>query len=425
MIREISTMDRPIERSRWTLKRRLWIALLAVAAVAGAAVLARPVVRWLAADTSVELSQVRIGTVSRGDLERDFSVQGRIVAAFHPTLYSPAAGTVERIAQPGEAVALGAVLARVLSPELESRLKQEESTLASLAADLERQRILARQTNLQNEREAELYRVRLEAARRGMERAERTRAEGLLNAVQYEEAQDALRVAGLELEAAEQAALFEGETLDFDVRNRESLVERQRLVVEELRRQVEELAIRSPAAGVVARFDVEDRDAVAAGQAIAGVVDLSAFEAEIQVPEAYAAELAPGTPALILYEGREWPGEVRVVSPEVAASQIRCTVAFADPEPEGLRQNQRVTARLVLESKPGVLKVPRGPFVEAGGGRQAYVVDDGLAVARSVQLGVLSVSEVEVVAGLEEGERIIVSDTARFEGALTVLLRGH
>jgi len=69
------------------------------------------------------------------------------------------------------------------------------------------------------------------------------------------------------------------------------------------------------------------------------------------------------------------------------------------------------------------MKVPRGPFLEAGAGRQAYVLEDGIAVLRPIRVGSLSVSEVEIVSGLEIGDQIIISDTARFQGAERILLR--
>jgi len=82
-----------------------------------------------------------------------------------------------------------------------------------------------------------------------------------------------------------------------------------------------------------------------------------------------------------------------------------------------------VSARLVLDRRSNVLKVPRGPFVESGGGRVVYVVADGLARRRNVTLGAVSVTEVEIVDGLSEGEQIVLSDIAPFENAATVLLR--
>ena len=70
-----------------------------------------------------------------------------------------------------------------------------------------------------------------------------------------------------------------------------------------------------------------------------------------------------------------------------------------------------------------MLKVPRGPFLEEGGGRWAYVVQDGLATRRTIAVGAVSVSEVEIADGLEIGDEIVLSDMSRFDGADTVLLR--
>jgi HlyD family secretion protein len=98
-------------------------------------------------------------------------------------------------------------------------------------------------------------------------------------------------------------------------------------------------------------------------------------------------------------------------------------VAFAGAVPEGLRQSQRLAVRLLLEKHSGVLKVPRGPFLDSGGGRQIYVLAEGLATLRSIRVGAMSVSEVEVVEGLREGEQVVLSEIQQFNGARTVLVR--
>jgi len=79
--------------------------------------------------------------------------------------------------------------------------------------------------------------------------------------------------------------------------------------------------------------------------------------------------------------------------------------------------------RVLLERRTGVLKLPRGPFLEAGGGRSVYVVKGEVATRRAVDIGVTGVTEVEVVKGLRAGEKVVVSDTSDFESAETVLIR--
>jgi HlyD family secretion protein len=415
-------MDKPVEKARPRALRPL--ALAGGAAVIFLLALLVPAARrWARAERSIEASRVRIGEVVRGDLERDVSAQGRIVAALHPTLFSPAQGIVSLAVKAGSEVRKGQVLARIDSPELKSRLVQERSTLLSLQSDLGRQRIAARQAEVRSTQTVDVLTVRLAAAERAKERAQALFDEGLLNRTDYEKAQDDVHLTALELKNAGESARLEKETLDFELKNREQLVARQASVAAELQRQAEELQVVAPFDGMVAGVNLQDRDAVAPNGPILTVVNLSAFEVEFDVPENYGSDVAPGTKGEIQYEGRSYPGRVSAISPEVKDSQVRGTMVFDGEPPAGLRQSQRVIARLVLEKRPAVLKVPRGPFLEAGGGRQAYVVDGSVAVKREIQVGALSVSEVEIVKGLEAGEKILLSDTSLLEGAKTVLIR--
>ncbi len=416
-----ASMDRPIERPSSS-RRLWWLGAIAIAVVLALLTVGPAIKRWAEAETSVPMSRIRIGTVTRGDLVRDVSAQGSVVAAFNPTLTSPARGTARVEVQPGAVVGAGTVLARIESPEVESLLAQERSVLESLRADWQRQRIMARQSALQAEQDIGVLEVELEAAQRALDRAERIRSEGLLNAVEYEEAQDDVKVTSLRLDLARQKADFDRETLEFEVQDRASRVERQRLLVTDLERRVDELTLRSPVEGLVSRVSINDRDTVTSGQPIVTVVDLSAFEVEVMVPEIYADEITPGVEAVIRYDNRDWPGTVKGIAPEVEGSRVRTTVVFAGESPDSLKQNQRVSTRLLLESRTDVLKVPRGPFLESGGGRQAYVLEDGLATLRPIEVGSLSVGEVEIVAGLEPGDQIILSDTTRFDGAERVLV---
>jgi HlyD family secretion protein len=424
MIESTSPMDRVVEK-RPGLSRTARFGLAAGAAGLLLAVLLAPAARrWSKADRTVALASLRLGTVERGDLLRDASAQGRIVAALHPTLFAPAAGIVALKVRAGETVKKGQLLARVESPELMSRLTQERSALLSMQSALGRQKILARQSAAKSAQEIDVLEVKLSAAERLMDRAERTFKEGLLNKTDYEKAKDDLKIAQYELRNARGAAVLDRETAEFDIRDKEALEKRQAAVAGELSRQAAELAIVAPFEGVVASVAVQDRDSVPASTPVLTVVNLGTYEVEITVPENYAVDLAPGTAAKIAYEGKEYEGRITAISPEVKDSQVKGTVVFADAAPSGLRQSQRVAVRLLFETKTGVLKLPRGPFLESGAGRSAWVVDaSGVATRRTIETGALSVSEVEVVRGLTAGERVVLSDTTEFANARTVLVR--
>lgn len=423
MIENLSAMDKVIEKPKGLSRRTLFLILGGAVAAALFALTIPAIARWSRADRSVQASTVRIGEVRRGTLVRDASAQGRIVASLHPTLFTPAPGIVTLSVKAGAEVRKGQLLARIESPELRSRLEQERATFLSLQSTLERGKIAIRQGVLKNAQSVSLLELRLQAAGRMRERAQRVFDEGLLNKTDFEKAKDDVKIAELELKNARETARLEAETGSFEVREAQLQAGRQASALAELQRQVDRLAIEAPFEGMVASVNVQDRDAVAANQPILSVVNLSAYEIEITLPENYGAEVLPGTAAEILYEGKEYPGKVTAISPEVRDSQVTGTVVFAGVSPQGLKQSQRVSVRMVFEKKPNVLKVPRGPFLESGAGRQIYVVADGMATRRNITVGAVSVSEVEITDGLSEGEKVILSDTTDFGGAKTVLVR--
>lgn len=420
-IRGTSGMDTAIapKPPRW---RRY--GLLGASVLIALALLALPLVRrWWSADRTVDLARLRLGSVTRGDLVHDVAAQGRVVAASRPTLFSPAPGIVALRVKAGQTVAAGEILAVVSSPEIDNRLQQERASADSLRSDLGRLELELRQQAVANQQGVGLAEVRGTAAAREVERAQKLADLGLLNQVDLAKAKDELSVRQLELEQARQRLANGKDMFDFQLRDSRARLARQDLVVRDVERQQADLTLRAPFAGQVATLSIENADAVVRGQPIVGVVDLSDLEVEVSIPESYADDVAPGVPALVRIDTGEFGGKLVSVSPEVRNAQVEGRIAFDGGLPPGLRQNQRVSARLILDRRSNVLKVPRGPFVESGGGRVVYVVADGLARRRNVTMGAVSVTEVEIVDGLSEGEQIVLSDIAPFENAATVLLR--
>ena len=400
----------------------VWIVAAAAAIVA--VLLAWPgVQRLLSADRSVSRVQLRFGRAIVGDLEHTVAVEGRVVAASRPTLFSPADGIASVIVAEGQQVAAGSVLAEIESPGLESRLRQERATADALDSELSRLELEARQRHLENQQSVELAEVRQAASARLVERNERLHGLGLVNQIDLEASRDTLTIASLELDQARQRLELERDMRRFEISDASHRLQRQRLIVTELERQVNDLTVVAPFDGLVATLSVEDRDAVTRGQALVGVVDLTDLEVEVGIPENAADQVTPGVPAAMTIDGVEYLGAVTRVAPEVRNGQVVGRVAFTGGMPAGLRQNQRVATRLLLEHRERVLKVPRGPFLESGGGRSVYVVENGLARRREIEVGAVSVAEVEVVAGLSEGDEIVLSDMSQFDGAETVLIR--
>ena len=383
-----------------------------------------PVVqRWSSATVTVPLERLRLATVERGDLVRDVSVQGRVVAAISPTLYAPAAGSITLQVDAGASVEEGQILAVVDSPELASQLRQAQSTLDQQSVELDRQRIESRQRALEKQKQADFADVALVAAKREKRRADKAYALQVISVIDFEMAQDVLRNAELAYEhAVADASLFD-ERLEFEIKASELALDRQRFRVNDFKRQVTELSIRSPVSGIVGDLLVDQKAAVSRDTPVMAVVDLSRFEIDALIPESYADDLALGMLAEINVGGQIFRGQLIAVSPEIVANQVRSRVRFTGETPSNIRQNQRLTTRILLEERPDVLKLQRGQFLDSGGGRIAYVLgDDGVAHRRAITIGARSLAAVEIASGLSEGERVVTSSLDQFQGAETVFI---
>ena len=386
-------------------------------------VAAPKVLRWSSASITVPLDRLRIAEVIRADLVSDISVQGRVVAAVSPTLYASAAGTISLQTDAGASVEMGQVLAVIDSPQIANELQQAQATFEQQSMELERQKIESRQLALEKRKSADLADVALVAARREKRRADDANERGVISVIDFEKAQDDLRNAELAYEhAIADAGLFD-ERLSFEIKASELERDRQELLVSNLQRRVNELAIRSPVSGIVGDLLVDQRAAVSRDTPVMAVVDLSRFEIDALVPESYADDLAVGMQAEIIVGTQTYAGQLVAVSPEIVANQVRSRIRFSDDMPGNIRQNQRLTTRVLLDERPSVLTLQRGQFLESGGGRVAYVLrDDGVAERRSIAIGGRSLSAVEIQSGLSEGESVVISSIEQFRGADSVLV---
>lgn len=418
MIRDTSQQDAVLAAPKGhALKRRaLYIGVAAALVVVSGVLYAA----WNNSEHSVSASRVRIAEVGRGTLVRDAAVNGRVVAAVSPTLYSTAPATVNLKVAAGDTVKKGDVLALLESPDLTDALKREISTYEQLKAEVERQQILSRKQKLLAQREADTAEIERLSAQRTLERYDSVGTVGIIAKIDYQKAQDALNSAGIRASHAKQAATLEGDDVQLAIKTKTNEMERARLSMANAQRRVDELTVRAPVDGFIGTLNVQNRMVVIANAPLMTLVDLSKLEVEIEVPETYAGDMGLGMNAEITLPTGRANGKLSALSPEVVKNQVLARVRFDGEQPKGLRQSQRVTARLLIEEKPNVLMVQRGPFVENEGGRHAYVVQDGVAVRTPIQIGATSISAVEIVSGLKPGDQVVVAGTDAFNNAARV-----
>lgn len=420
-IRTTSGQDIAVEAApvRWYLKRKIQVA--AGAGLALIAVIVWLLVQWSGLKQIVSAERLRVATVSKGQFVRDVAAQGSVIAAVNPTLFATAPGTISYVVRAGDSVQKGQALATLESPALRNEFEREQATLDSLNAALDRQEIEIRRQILQSRQTADVAKVSITAASREKDRAQAAWDQRVISEQDYRRAVDNLDTAKLTYDHASANADLERDSLALELRTKRLERDRQRLTVENLKRRVDELTVRSPVDGMVANLGQAEKARVAESAPLITVVDLTAFEIEFQVSETYAGDIKPGMLADITLDGRKHAGTVTAISPEVRQSQVTGRVKFSQAQPSRLRQNQRASLRIVLDERDDVLRFERSSFIDEST-QSVFLVRGDRAVRVPVQLGAASVGEIEVLRGLAAGDKVIVSDMRDFADAAEVAI---
>lgn len=423
-IRGTQSQDRVVgtaaDRKTQALKllRRYWMALAGVVALLIA--IAWSVNAWLSSEKTISRDRLRTAAVTRGPFVRDVAATGTVVAAVSPTLFAEAPGIIVYKVRAGDSVKPGDVLGEVQSAALTNEYERERATMISVEAALNRQSIEVRRQILKSAQDSDLAKVQITAAEREYKRAEDAWNIHVIPERDFKRAQDDLETAKLNYAHAVQTGSLEKDSLELELRSQRATRDAQALKVARLRERVEALTLKSPVAGIVATLSQPERAQVAENAPLVTVVDLSALEIEFLVAESYANEIRPGMNAEVTLDGRKLVGTVAGISPDVKNSQVTGRVRFAE-QPQGLRQNQRASVRIVLDERGDVLKVARSAFQDSET-RFVYVVRDDEAVRVPVEYGAAAIGEIEIRSGLEPGDELVLSDMREYNDAPRILI---
>ncbi|KGK01184.1 efflux RND transporter periplasmic adaptor subunit [Thalassotalea sp. ND16A] len=381
--------------------------------------------RWYSSIPSVKSNTLTTASVIRGELIRDVAVSGKAVAANAPQLFSTEMGQITLLVKPGKAVNKNQIVAQLVSPELDAMIKQQQSTLEQLSISASRGVLADKEAQLDLESNMNTAQSSLNVAKREWQRAEISYNKQIISEVDWMKSEDTLADAERFYQHAKNRVELATERLIFEKQHREFLVKKQQLILDELNRRHQALAIKAPVAGVVGNWLVAQKNSIAANTAIMTIVDLSEYEAELSVPEFYADDLGIGLTVSMQISGIAVSGEIIAISPEIKANQVKVRAKLVSQNTLQLRQNQRINARIEFEKKSDVLMIKRGAFIGSLAGKFAYKkTDQHTAEKIAIITGTSSVDFIELTSGVDEGDEIIISDYQDFSSAEQINISG-
>lgn len=179
---------------------------------------------------------------------------------------------------------------------------------------------------------------------------------------------------------------------------------------------VKSLEVRAPISGYLSTIDAQVGQNIPRGQRIGQIDLLDKFKVRMKIDQFYIARVQIGTSGHLSLDGRDYEVKVQKVYPEVRQSAFEADVVFVDAVPDTLKRGQTLTVELSFGSPSKGLTVSKGGFFQHTAGKWVYLVAaDGRSARRvNVRLGRQNPREVEVLEGLNEGDRIVSSSYDTF-----------
>ena len=418
-----AAMDRPRARRGYARVGRAAVALGGGAVIlAGGAALfyLKP------APPTVERSTVWVDTVRRGEMVRQVKGLGTLVPEAVRWIPAAAEARVERVlVQPGARVDAQTVLLELSNPELElaaieaqSRWQAARARLVELKVRLESERIDHLGVALRTKSDGQQARLKAETD-------EALGRQGLVAALTMKLS----RTAADELEQRqrlEQSRLeIFGEAVSAQLAVQQAEVDQAAGLARLRRSQFEMLRVRAGIAGVLQQLPVEVGQRVSVGTILAKVAEPQRLKAVVKVPETQARDVQAGQVASVDTRTGVVSGRVMRVDPAVQGGTVTVEVALEGSLPKGARPDLAVDGTIELERLADVLHVGRPAQSAAGAslGLFRLETDGQTAVRVPVKLGRSSVSTVEVVQGLSEGDQVVLSDVSAWDRVDRILLK--
>lgn len=399
-------------------KKQLRRVLLAVAGVAALLVITFAIYSLEPAAFPVEREKVWMDTVKRGEMLRQVRGPGTLVPQEVRWIPARTQGRVEWRAQPGIEVEADTVVLRLTNPELEQAVVDSELALASARAEYQNLAAQLQGELLGHEAELAGIAANLEAARLETDANRELAGSGLipditlkrseLDAGQLEERLAIERKRLVQARAGMQAQL---------AANRASVAQAEAL--HGLRQgQIASLSVRPGIAGVLQEVPVEVGQQVQEGTILARVARPDTLKAQLQIPETQARDVAIGQKAAIDTRNGVVEGTIVRIDPAVQNGYVTVDASLPAELPRGARPDLSVDGTIEIERLEDVLYMARPSYGESGATIQLFeVIGDGdQAVRVNVELGRASVHTVEIVSGLEEGDRVILNDPSAWDG---------
>ncbi|WP_289159338.1 HlyD family efflux transporter periplasmic adaptor subunit [uncultured Muribaculum sp.] len=415
-------MDRQISKEE---QRRAKIKKMLPYIIGGAVVVILSVVLMVVMRASVSRSDLMLATVDTGSIQTSITGSGKVVPAFEEIITSPiSTRVVEVYCKAGDSVDVG-------TPLLRLDLQSTETELNKLKDQIQMKRYELDQQQVNNDTKIKDLAMQVKVKEMAVNRMEvELRNERYLDSLgsgtgdKVKEAELKFNTGKLELEQMRQKLQSERRITDADLKVKNLEINIAEKNLGEMNRTLDDARIRAPRKATLTYVNDQIGQKISEGEQIAIISDLSHFKVDGELADSYGDRIGVGSKAMVKLGRQQLPGFVANVTPLSRNGVISFTVRLDDDNYSGLRSGLKTDVYILCDLMEDVTRIKNGTFYTGPGSYELFVMtsDDELE-RRTVRLGESNYEYVEVISGLQPGEKVVLNDMKRFKDSSKVKVK--
>lgn len=375
---------------------------------------------------TLDRSTAVIDTVKRGQMLREVRGIGTLVPQLVRFIPAPADGRVEKIpVQAGVVVGYDTVIVELSNPQMEQEAMDAEFQVNAAQADEESLRTRLESESMTQKSAIAGINSEYSQAKLQLDTDEVLGKQGLVPDLLLKISRMRVQELNNRLKVEQQRLTIGGKSVKAQLNAQQSRVQQLRALAKLKRDQVDALKVRAGTSGVLQQVSVQVGQQVTPGFNIARVADPASLKAELKIAETQIKDVKLGQPVAVDTRNGIIQGAVQRIDPAAREGTFIVDVALTGPLPASARPDLSVDGTIELERLDNVLYISRPAF---GQGQQTVGLfrlnpDGQEALRTQVMLGRSSVSTIEIISGLKEGDQVIISDTSAMDSYNRIRIR--
>ena len=374
----------------------------------------------------VDSRTVTIEKAQRGQFNDYVRVNGNVLPITTVQISPLESGNVDvKVVEEGAMVKKGDIIVKLTNPQLNMQILTSEADLAYQENQLRDTRVSMEQEKLNLRQERLQVEMNVARTKRRYEQYAALEKENLISHEEYLQAKEDYELAARQKELIYDRQVQDSIFRSLQIDNMEISLESMKKNMELIRQRVDNLNVRANIDGELGQLDVVLGQYVTAGTKVGQINDLSDYKIEAMIDEHYIDRVKAGLEGTFERQGKKFGLVVKTVFPEVRDGQFRTWCYLTGERPDNIRAGQTYYINLELGQPTDAIIIPRGAFYQTTGGSWIFVVspDGKKAFRRSVKIGRQNPQYYEVLEGLDDGERVIVSSYETFGDNEVLILK--